>query len=48
MNIYVDGEKIITTPEHPFYVPQKGWVKSVNLRAGEILVFRSGKYVTIE
>ncbi|MBQ8043955.1 MAG: hypothetical protein IJ272_07405, partial [Clostridia bacterium] len=48
IHINVEGEKIVTTPEHPFYVPQKGWTSAVNLRAGEILVLRGGEYVTVE
>lgn len=48
VHIYVNGEKIITTPKHPFYVPNNGWVGAIHLRAGDILVLRSGEYVIIE
>ena len=33
---------------HPFYVPNSGWVKAIELRAGDILVLQSGKYVIVE
>ena len=46
--VYVNGEKIVTTPEHPFYVPTKGWTSAVHLLAGDILVLQNGKYVTVE
>ena len=48
VHVYVNGEEIITTPEHPFYVPIKGWISAINLRAGDILVLQSGKYVVVE
>ena len=48
VHIMVEGEQIITTPEHPFYVPQKGWMGAAQLRAGDILVLSNGKYVTVE
>lgn len=48
VHVFVNGEEIVTTPEHPFYVPQKGWVTSVQLRAGDILVLQNGEYVIVE
>jgi hypothetical protein len=48
IHIFVNGEEIITTPDHPFYVPVKGWTDAVNLRAGDILVLVNGKYVIVE
>jgi len=48
VHVHVNGEKIITTPEHPFYTPKKGWVGAIDLRAGDILVLQSGEYVIIE
>ena len=48
IHIHVNGEEIITTPEHPFYHPIKGWTNAVHLRAGDILVLRNGEYVVIE
>ena len=31
----IDGEKIETTPEHPWYTEDKGWVNAGDLRIGE-------------
>lgn len=46
--VQVGSEEIITTPEHPFYSPIKGWMPACKLRAGDILVLQNGKYVTVE
>ena len=48
VHVYANGEKIVTTPEHPFYVPSKGWVEAICLRAGDILVFQNGEYGIVE
>ena len=48
VHVYVNGEEITTTPEHPFYVPQKGWTSAIELHAGDILVLQNGKYVVVE
>ena len=48
VHVHVNGEEIVTTPKHPFYVPTKGWVGAVHLRAGDILVLQNGKYVIVE
>ena len=48
VHVSVAGEEIVTTPEHPFYAPQKGWTDAISLRAGDILVLANGEYVTIE
>lgn len=48
VHVHINDEEIITTPEHPFYVPKKGWVGAVDLRAGDILVLQSGEYVIVE
>lgn len=48
VHINVGDETIITTPEHPFYVPKKGFVNAVDLRAGDILWTVNGEYVIIE
>jgi RHS repeat-associated protein len=48
VHVYVDGEEIVTTPEHPFYVPQQGWTGAIHLRAGDSLVLSNGKYVIVE
>ena len=48
LHIFVCGEEIVTTPEHPFYSPVKGWTKAAHLRAGDILVLVNGDYVIVE
>ena len=48
IHVFVNGEEIITTPEHPFYSPVKGWTAACKLRAGDILVLHNGEYVVVE
>ena len=48
VHIKVNGEEIITTPTHPFYVPKKGWTDAIQLRAGDRLQLLNGEYVIIE
>ena len=48
VHITVNGEEIVCTPTHPFYVPQKGWTSAIDLRAGDILVMLNGEYVVVE
>jgi hypothetical protein len=45
---YSDGDKIIATPNHPFYVFNRGYVEAGNLRAGDILLLSNGKTVVVE
>ena len=46
--VQVGSEEIVTTPEHPFYSPVKGWIAACELRAGDILVSANGNYVIVE
>ena len=48
ININIGSETIRSTPDHPFYVPQKGFINAVELRAGDILLNINGDYVIIE
>ena len=48
IHIFVNGEELICTPEHPFYSPVKGWTSAIDLRAGDILVMLNGEYVVVE
>ena len=48
VHVFVNGEEIITTPEHPFYSPVKGWTAACELRVGDILVSVNGEYVIVE
>ena len=43
-----DGEEIVCTNEHPFYVPVKGWTAACQLRAGDRLQLVNGEYVIVE
>ena len=48
IHVHTGADEIICTPEHPFYVPTKGWTGAAQLRAGDILVLSNGSYVTVE
>lgn len=48
VHIQVGNETISATPDHPFYVPQKGFVDAIELRAGDALYTVNGKYVIVE
>ena len=44
----VNGDEIITTPKHPFYVPQKGWVEAKYLVAGDKLLLQSDEITELK
>ena len=48
VHVFVAGEEIVSTPNHPFYSPVKGWTEACRLRAGDILVLVNGEYVVVE
>jgi len=48
IHITVDGNVISTTESHPFYVPEKGWVKAGDLNIGDKLVLLDGSIVEID
>ena len=48
VHLTTSEETITATPTHPFYVPEKGWVSAIDLRAGDILVTVNGEYVVLE
>ena len=48
VHLTTSEETITATPTHPFYVPEKGWVSAIDLRAGDILVTVNGEYVILE
>ena len=48
VHIFADSDEIVSTPRHPFYVPQNGWTSAVDLRAGDMLVLSNGEYVIVE
>lgn len=41
----MDGEVISTTGEHPFWVPDKGWVEAKDLQVGSLLQTEDGKII---
>jgi len=48
IHLSIDDDVISTTPEHPFWVPQKGWTEAAKLRAGDRLQLLNGEYVVLE
>jgi len=48
VKVFVDGQEITTTPVHPFYVPDKGWVDAGHLRSGDKLILQTGEIVVVE
>ena len=47
-HIHVNGEEIVATGTHPFYVYKFGWTTARALRAGDVLVLSNGELVTVE
>ena len=47
-HLSVCGETIVCTPQHRFYVPQKGWTRAYALREGDELVLLNGKTVMVD
>ncbi len=43
----VGGEVIETTPEHPFWMRDEGWVRAGQLEVGDELLTRDGAWLTI-
>ena len=48
VHVFVKGDEIVCTNEHPFYSPVKGWTAACDLRAGDVLVTVNGEYVVVE
>jgi intein/homing endonuclease len=44
----VDGEVISTTEEHPFWVPDRGWVEAKDLVVGSLLQLYDGTVVDVD
>ena len=42
--VIINGERIETTPEHPFYTKEKGWLPAGELRIGMHVREADGKY----
>lgn len=48
VDLYVDGEVISTTGEHPFWVPDKGWVEAKDLVVGSLLQTEDGRIIDVD
>ena len=48
LHIHVGGQVIRTTPEHPFWVRGKGWIKAPDLAIGDELSSREGRWTAVE
>lgn len=48
IHIFVNGEEIITTPEHPFFVYGLGWTPAEKLNRGNILTLQNGDFAIIK
>ncbi|MEO1443185.1 MAG: polymorphic toxin-type HINT domain-containing protein, partial [Chloroflexota bacterium] len=48
IHLYLDGELIKTTAEHPFYTDDGVWVDAANLTAGEQILSLDGDYGEVE
>lgn len=48
VHVWANGEEIVSTPEHPFYVPRKGWIGAIDLRAGDLLLLKDDGYIVVE
>ncbi len=48
VDLYVDGEVISTTGEHPFWVADKGWVEAKDLVVGSLLQTQDGRIVDVD
>lgn len=47
-HVFVNGEEIVCTGGHPFYVVGKGFIEARKLKVSEKLLLSSGKEVIIE
>ncbi|WP_199327178.1 polymorphic toxin-type HINT domain-containing protein [Nostoc sp. FACHB-888] len=46
--MYVDGEVISTTGEHPLWTPDKGWVEAEDLQVGSLLQTENGRVLDVD
>ena len=47
-HVFIDGEEIECTGEHPFYVEGKGFIPAKELKSGDKCLLSTGEGVTIE
>jgi hypothetical protein len=48
LHLHVGGQLIRTTPEHPFYINNKGWLDAGQLQIGDWLASHDGRWVAVE
>jgi hypothetical protein len=48
LQLSIGGQTIRTTPEHPFYEMEKGWVGAGDLAAGDLLATNTGNWLKID
>ena len=48
VHVFAGEEEIVCTPGHPFYSPEKGWIRAGELRIGDTLVTLEGSSIIIE
>ena len=48
VHITINGEEIVTTDNHPFYVQDRGFINAGNLLVGDKLISVNGEDLTIE
>jgi hypothetical protein len=48
VDLFVDGEVISTTGEHPFWTPDKGWVEAKDLVVGSLFMTEDGRVIDID
>jgi hypothetical protein len=48
VDLFVDGEVISTTGEHPFWTPDKGWVEAKDLVVGSLVMTEDGRVIDID
>jgi len=48
VHITIDGEVIKTTPEHPFYIANIGWVRAGDIKSGDEVTLSSGYILCVQ
>jgi RHS repeat-associated protein len=48
VDLYIDGEVISTTGEHPFWTPDKGWVEAKDLVVGSLVQTEDGRIIDVD
>ncbi|MBQ7048323.1 MAG: hypothetical protein IJN86_05180 [Clostridia bacterium] len=48
VHVFVNGDEIISTPAHPFYLPDEGWTTAEYLDPGDTVVLANGDFDVID